>query len=131
MAAKKPARLNLRLSPQLLDGLRAAAAEAGCSLNAFAVQVLAAAAGHAARFRGIAGAQATPEEQRVDRRDIPRDYRGYPVTPTARFEHIGARDAFIQAMEKEMPFSDVMKMVAELDENDPGHYVDWKQARSA
>ena len=40
----------LRMSPRLRDALRASALEAGCSLNQFAVQVLASAAGHHARF---------------------------------------------------------------------------------
>jgi len=34
--------------------LRASALDSGCSLNQFAIQVLASAAGHRARFRGIA-----------------------------------------------------------------------------
>jgi hypothetical protein len=46
-----PAVLYLRISPALRDGLRAASDEAGLSLNAYATQVLAAAAGHKTAFR--------------------------------------------------------------------------------
>jgi len=42
------------MSPQLRDALRASALDSGCSLNQFAIQVLASAAGHRARFRGSA-----------------------------------------------------------------------------
>ena len=47
----RPAVVFLRMSPQLREGLREAADRAGCSLNAFAVQILATAAGDPARFR--------------------------------------------------------------------------------
>jgi len=73
MGKQEPARLNLRLSRQLRDALHASAAEAGCSLNAFAVQVLAASAGHRARFRGMTPDEVTTEELGAELREVARD----------------------------------------------------------
>jgi hypothetical protein len=125
--AQKPARLNLRLSPQLRDALRASAAEAGCSLNAFAVQVLAAAAGHRARFRGVTADDPTPEERGVDLREIARDESGYPLGAGERWRHLTARNAFIQHMERDMDLVEVMMLVRELDATDPARFVEWAE----
>ncbi len=53
MQKNKPARLNLRMAPALKEGLQQAALAAGLSLNAYIVQVLAAAAGQRADFRNL------------------------------------------------------------------------------
>ena len=42
------------MSSSLRDALHSAAAAAGCSLNGYALQILAAAAGDPARFRSVA-----------------------------------------------------------------------------
>ena len=76
------------MSRSLRDALHSAAAAAGCSLNAYALQILAAAAGDPARFRSAAaGATGGP-------RDLVRDERGVPLQLEARGRHIVARSAF-------------------------------------
>lgn len=50
MQQHAPARMNLRMAPALKEGLQEAALAAGVSLNAYIVQVLAAAAGQRANF---------------------------------------------------------------------------------
>jgi hypothetical protein len=113
------------MSPQLREGLRAAAAKAGCSVNAYAVQVLAAAAGDPARFRAP-----LPESEEVDVRDLERDALGYPLRGKERREHSAARSAFMDAMMSEAP--DVwVGLVKKYDAEDPGYYVEWKRQRTA
>src|SRR5947207_10577777 len=52
--APRPAIVTLRMSRSLRDALHSAAAAEGCSLNGYALQILAAAAGEPARFRSVA-----------------------------------------------------------------------------
>src|SRR4029079_9892789 len=93
---KRPgsAQVTLRMSPQLRDALRASALDAGCSLNAFAIQVLASAAGHRARFRGTAETGPTAEETRVELRELRRNDQGFPLEHKARYEHLHARERY-------------------------------------
>jgi hypothetical protein len=68
----RPASLHLRMAPHLREALRDAARAAGCSLNAFAVQVLAAAAGD--EFIGFLGIEIGSEARwalmrRIDAED--------------------------------------------------------------
>src|SRR5258706_1147350 len=88
----RPAIVTLRMSRSLRDALHSAAAAAGCSLNGYALQILAAAAGDPARFRSVA-ADATDEP-----RDLARDERGFPLQLKARGLPIVARSAFCEAM---------------------------------
>src|SRR3954467_4056793 len=91
----RPAVVTLRMSRSLRDALHAAAAQDGCSLNAYALQVLAAAAGDPAGFRGdIVDVAQEPREVR-------RDERGVPLRSKDRQEHLVARQAFFQAMAAE------------------------------
>jgi HicB family len=118
---RRPAALLLRMAPQLRDGLRAAAAEAGCSVNAFAVQVLAAAAGDPSRFRGAAPADGSEEQVR----ELERDELGYPIDRRARQLHIAARSAFLSSLEGTMPASEWVPIVKRYDAEDPAHFVEW------
>ena len=118
----KPAVVFLRMSPQLREGLRAAANEAGCSLNAFAVQVLAAAAGDPARFRQLiesAGPAAAPE--------IERDARGYPLDWKHRWDHICSRQEYSLRTDVHVSGDEIRR----IDREDPGFYVRWARERDA
>ncbi len=53
VAERTAIKVTLRMAPQLHAALRASALDAGCSLNSFALQVLAAAAGDRAEFRAV------------------------------------------------------------------------------
>jgi Tfp pilus assembly protein FimV len=99
------------MSPQLRESLRDAAKDAGCSLNAFAVQVLAAAAGDAARFRG------TPDS----------DVRAEAVRPAQEWRSRAARNDFINAMRAEMGSVAMAALVQRLDVEDPGYFLEWWQ----
>jgi hypothetical protein len=113
------------MSPQLREGLRAAAAKAGCSVNAYAVQVLAAAAGDAARFRAP-----VPEPEEIDVRELERDALGYPLRWKEREEHSSARHEFMTAMERDAP-DEWIRLVKTYDAEDPGYYVEWQRQRTA
>ena len=88
----RPAIVTLRMSRSLRDSLHSAAAAAGCSLNGYALQILAAAAGDPARFRSVA------DDLADEPRDIERDERGFPVPLAARGAHLCARQAFFETM---------------------------------
>jgi hypothetical protein len=118
---RRPAKLTLRMAPQLRDGLRAAAAEAGCSLNAFATQVLAAAAGDPARYRAAHTAPAGD----VLVRDEERDHRGFPLAGRARHLHIAARSAFADHLLRRMSHEEMRGVVTKYDAEDPAHFVEW------
>ncbi len=110
----EPATVHLRMSPQLRESLRVAANDAGCSLNAFAVQVLSAAAGDAARFR-------TVEESNV---------RAAAARPAQKWRSRRARSDFIGRMGVEMGTPAMAALVRRLDAEDPGYFLDWWTARS-
>jgi len=113
------------MSPQLREGLRAASEIAGCSVNAFAVQVLATAVGDPSRFRTDTAADGSPLP------DIKRDALGFPLDGRERMLHLAARSGFIDAMESqsEMPRSEWHKLVKKHDAEDPAFYVEWQRAR--
>ena len=111
----KPASLHLRMAPQLLESLRAAAHGAGCSLNAFAVQVLSAAAGDAARFRGAEQTEA----------------RTAAVAPKQEWKAKQARNDFLRYMMMELGAAAGAALVARLDADDPVHYLEWQRRRAA
>ncbi len=115
------------MSPPLRDGLKESAAAAGCSLNAYIVQVLAASAGHRARFRGTVETGPTVEEQVSDVRSLDRNSYGYPYDWKQRWRHTGARQAWVTAVEQRMDFSSVMALVRQIDAVCPWHYVEWKE----
>ena len=81
----------VRMSPPLRDGLKESAAAAGCSLNAYIVHVLAASAGHRARFRGTVETGPTVEEQVSDVRSLERNSYGYPYDWKQRWRHTARR----------------------------------------
>ena len=124
----RPAVVFLRMSPQLRDGLRDAADDAGCSLNAFAVQVLAAAAGDPGRFRssGPHGESDTP-----DLDELERDHLGYPLERIARSKHIGARNDFIGIMGDELGMDEMVKAVKRIAAEEPGYFVEWQRLKNA
>jgi hypothetical protein len=103
--------------------LRGTANEAGLSLNAFAVQVLAAAAGDPARFR-------LPIPEPPTLRELERDRRGYPLGWRERDTHIGARNQFIVAMLDEMGSAETWPLVKKYDTEDPAYFVEWQAARA-
>jgi hypothetical protein len=119
------------MSGQLRDGLRTAASAAGCSLNAYAVQVLAAAAGHHARFRGTADTGPTLDERARELRELPRDSTGFPVDMKARRLHREARAAFLEETRKQHSFVETEQLAKKLDEEDPAYFVQWLEAREA
>jgi hypothetical protein len=118
----RPAVLYLRLSPQLREGLRQAPDRAGCSLNAFSVLVLAAAAGDPTHFRAPA-----PEDAEPDVRDLERDALGFPLGAKENWRHSIARNEFMGAMESQMPTKEWVALVKEYDANDPGYFVEWQR----
>jgi hypothetical protein len=114
------------MSPQLRESLREAADRAGCSLNAFAVRVLAAAAGDPARFR----APTSPEESDMNGSDVERDALGYPLEWKQRWRHSVARNEFIGRMGIELGSEEMVALVKRLDAEDPGYFVEWLRLRS-
>ena len=116
----------LRMTPQLRDALRAAADQAGTSLNAFAVQVLAAAAGDPARFRVGTEGSVRPGDV-----EIKRDERGFPLSEHEERKHRLARDEFLNAVTREQGSAVAHPLVRRLDVEDPGYFVRWKQERLA
>jgi len=121
----RPAVVFLRMSPQLREGLRQAADRAGCSLNAFAVQILAAAAGDPARFR----VQSSHEEEEIGGREVERDALGYPLEWKQRWRHSVARSEFIGTMGDELGSEEMVARVKRLDAEDPGYFVEWLRLR--
>ena len=111
------------MSPQLREGLRAAADRAGCSINAYAVQVLAAAAGDPARFRAP-----VPEVEEIGLRDLERDALGYPLGAKERREHVSARSAFMDSV-MNRPTEEWVPLVRKYDREDPAYYVEWQRGR--
>ncbi len=128
---KNTATVTLRMSGALRDGLRVAAAEAGCSLNAFAVQVLAAAAGQHTRFRGTMETGPTPDERARELRELPRDERGFPLDLRARRYHRESRAAFVEQKCREMSYGDADRLARSIDKDDPAFFVEWVEAREA
>jgi len=113
------------MSPALRDALRDAAAGEGCSLNTFALQILAAAAGDPARFRSDSA------DEPGDLRDLERDENGFPLRRKDRQEHIVARSAFFEAMGKEMSFSAAAKLVRQHEVEDPAFFVEWARRQAS
>jgi hypothetical protein len=101
------------MSPQLRDALRRAAENAGCSMNAYAVQVLATATGDPACFRATVDA---PHES-------PR--------PKQQWRHKAARQDFMLAMAEEIGWAAAGPLVRRYDAEDPGYFLAWKQRREA
>src|SRR3954470_7277032 len=120
--------LSVRMSPELREGLRAAAAASGCSVNAYCVQVLAASAGHRTRFRGSAESGPTEAEQRDDVRALDRNRRGVPQIWREKDRHIAARNLFIERLQRDgFNISQVMRAVEYVDPTCPWHYVEWAE----
>ena len=124
----RPAVVLLRTSPQLRDGLRDAADDAGCSLNAFAVQVLAAAAGDPGRFRVPVLHE---ESESPDLNEVERDALGYPLERKARWEHSIARNEFNGVMGVELGSEEMVALVKRFDAEEPGYFVEWLRLRKA
>ena len=103
------------MSPQLRESLRDAANDAGCSLNAFAVQVLSAAAGDAARFRSVAEAEVRAEA----------------VRPKQEWKSRMARNDFMRVKGEEMGSVAMAELVRRLDAENPGYFLEWWNNRPA
>ena len=121
----QPAVVTLRMSRSLRAALQSAAALEGCSLNGFAVQVLAAAAGDPSRFRGDA------VEERGFVRGLERDEDGVPLGAKDRSEHLAARHAYFAAMAAETDAVTADRLVREKDADDPGFFVEWLRDRDS
>ena len=92
-------------------------------MNAFAVQILAAAAGDPSRFRD------PPDTAPVDS-EIKRDALGYPLEWAARWQHAGARSEYIGVMDaSDVPSAEWVPLVKKYDAEDPGFYVEWLRLR--
>ena len=116
------------MAPQMKEGLREAAKEAGCSLNSFIVQVLGAAAGDTVRFRAAAvNAEPTASERSQQLRALERDRRGYPLDWKERIQHSGARQTFALTMSDELPPGESHRFLARMDAEDPAFYVEWHE----
>jgi hypothetical protein len=114
------------MSRQLRDGLKASAEFAGCSMNAYVVQVLAAAAGHRVRFRGDADAGPLPEEEQDELRTLDRSPRGTPIDWKEATRHRGAfQEWFLAAQEARV--APLPRVVGYLERNCPWHFVEWKE----
>jgi hypothetical protein len=113
------------MSRSLRDALHSAAAAAGCSLNGYALQILAAAAGDPARFRSVT-ADRTDEP-----RDLARDERGVPLQLAARGRHIVARSAFFEAMAADTDAVTADRLVRQHELEDPAFFVEWYRSREA
>jgi hypothetical protein len=119
----RPAIVTLRMSRSLRDALHSAAAAAGCSLNGYALQILAAAAGDPARFRSVAADGAD------ERRDLARDEQGFPLQLKARGLHIVARSAFAEAIAAESDVVTAHRLVRQHDVEDPAFFAEWYRRR--
>jgi hypothetical protein len=119
----KPAVLFLRLSPQLRQALRHAADQAGVSLNAYAVQVLATAAGDPAAFRAPSTSRPRGPSERVD--------LGFPTGSRDRAIHTAARNQFMIETETRLGASEMFRLAKQYDAEDPGFYVEWQRSRRA
>jgi hypothetical protein len=109
---QQPTRMQLRMSPQLRQALRVAADNAGCSLNAFAVQVLATAVGDPACFRAS-----------IDEPEAAR--------PKHQWQLRNARNEFIGEMGMEVGSLKMANLVEQYDAEDPGYYLEWQRQRDA
>ena len=112
------------MAPEVRESLRSAAHDAGCSLNAFAVQILATAAGDPARFRGAARSASGAAE-------IERDDAGIPLDWKERWAHATARNEFVAVMDQQHPAAEVTALVKELDARNLGYFVEWRRLRRA
>jgi hypothetical protein len=121
-----PTVVTLRMTVALRTALHDAASKAGCSLNSYALQVLAAAAGDPARFRGNATVAVVDES--ID--DLERDHGGYPLNHRERSRHNLARQRFIETFLREHPDGGDGAVIRRLDKEDPAFYVKWYEARS-
>jgi hypothetical protein len=119
----RPAIVTLRMSRSLRDALHSAAAAQGCSLNGYALQILASAAGDPARFRS-AGTEVAEAP-----RDIDRAERGVPLRPAARSEHLGARLAFFEAKAAELGAVAADRLVRQYELENPAFFVEWSRSR--
>ena len=99
--------VHLRMAPQLRDALRRAADNAGVSMNSYAVQVLATAAGDPACFRAEVDAPHTS----------PR--------PDQQWRKAHARNAFVQTMGPKIGWSEMSALVKKYDAEDPGYFLTW------
>jgi hypothetical protein len=107
----KAALIHIRMSPQLRDALRRAADGAGCSMNSYAVQVLATATGDPAAFR--ATVDAANESSR----------------PKPPWVHKAARQEFMFAMVEEIGWAEAGALVRRYDTEDPDFFLAWKDRR--
>jgi hypothetical protein len=109
------------MSAALRDALHAAASDAGRSLNAFALEGLASAAGDAAQFRSERPAAPEPPAPA----DIPRDGNGYPLDRLQRGEHRAARTVFLFRKADETDTETAKRLADQYDREDPAFYVEW------
>jgi hypothetical protein len=122
---KSQAVVALYMSPQLKRGLQEAALLAGCSLNAYCTQVLAAAGGQHSRFRAVADGEETPEERRSELRELERKPNGFPCDYKQHWRHGDAREPWVEKAMVEM--KDWPQVMRWIDHNMPWHYVEWKE----
>ncbi len=112
---QKAALIHIRMSPQLRDSLRRAADNAGCSMNAYAVQVLATATGDPACFRAtVDAANETSQMSAAQQERLRR----------------AARQAFMEATIAEIGWAEAGKLLRWYDAEDPGYFLAWEKQRS-
>jgi len=100
------------MAPQLRDALRRAADNAGVSMNAYAVQVLATAAGDPACFRATVD-ERPPEISRPARERLRR----------------AARQEFMEATAAEIGWAEAGPLLRRYDAEDPDYFLAWKERR--
>jgi hypothetical protein len=122
----RPAVVTLRMSRELREALHVAASDAGCSLNSYAIQLLASAAGDPARFKK-AERPKTVDSERQELQRLPRDERGYPIGMKDRIEHVAARTAFVEKVLDELEPGQSTMWIYDIDKEDPSLFVEWKR----
>ena len=119
----------LRMAPQLREGLRDAANVGGFLLKrVFACRCSPPLRAIVRAFGGTAETGPTPDEELHELR-APRvaNANGHPEDWKERDRHVGARHKFVELLQKDFDFSDIMKLVYFIDAECPWHYVEWAE----
>ena len=111
---QKAALIHIRMSPQLREALRRAADNAGCSMNSYAVQVLATATGDPACFRAtVEAANETSQLSAGAQERLRRE----------------ARQEFMEAKVEEIGWAEAGPLLRRYDVEDPNYFLTWQKER--
>jgi len=126
---EQAATVSLWMAPQLKAALKDAAADAGCSLNAYLVQLLGAAVGDASRFRVVAPGPPKPsiDDERTALRALERRADGYPEGRRDRNRHSGARAQYADEILQSLGHGEASRVMFRIDRDCPWHYVEWAE----